>query len=149
MYQRERALWRFDSWVWETAEIEVGSGSGDVVMMQDIMSLNELVVTALGVSKEQKALAYSVSEVDGGEVVSSGEQNVIQGIAAKAPGVQVIGSGGTPGASSKVLIRGNATFTGNNQPLIVVDGVPIDNSTKGTVCWRLSVQRWTFRCEQL
>jgi TonB-linked SusC/RagA family outer membrane protein len=117
----------------ETTEIDVSSGSGgDVVMMQDIMALNEMVITALGVAKEQKAIGYAVSKVSGDDVSSSGESNVIQSIAAKAPGVQVISSGGTPGSSSKVLIRGNSTFTGNNQPLIVVDGVPIDNSTSST-----------------
>src|SRR5690606_13925669 len=57
----------------------------------------------------------------------SGEANIIQGLAAKATGVQVTSSSGTPGASSKIVLRGPATFSGDNQPLIVVDGVPIDN----------------------
>jgi len=92
-------------------------------------SLKELVVTALGVSHEKKALGYAVSEVSGADLVRSGEANIIQGLSSKAAGVQVTGSGGTPGSSSKINIRGNQTFTGNNQPLIVVDGVPIDNTT--------------------
>jgi TonB-linked SusC/RagA family outer membrane protein len=92
-------------------------------------ALKELVVTALGVSREKKSLGYAVSEVSGADLVRSGESNVIQGLAGKAAGIQVISSGGTPGASSKITIRGNQTFTGNNQPLIVVDGVPIDNTT--------------------
>ena len=92
-------------------------------------SLKEVVVTALGVSREKKSLGYAVSEVSGKELAGSGEQNIIQGLAAKVAGVQVTSSGGTPGASSKINIRGNQTFTGNNQPLIVVDGIPIDNST--------------------
>jgi TonB-linked SusC/RagA family outer membrane protein len=90
--------------------------------------LKETVVTALGVSKETKSLGYSVSSVSGDDVRRSGESNVIEGLAAKAPGVNVTGSGGTPGASSKITLRGNSSFT-SNQPLIVVDGVPIDNST--------------------
>ena len=102
-------------------------------MDPDVKKLDEVVITALGVSKEKKALGYSVSEVSGGDLVRSGETNIIQSLAVKAPGVQVIGSGGTPGASSKILIRGNSTFTGNNQPLIVVDGVPINNETDGTI----------------
>lgn len=99
------------------------------VTMESKGNLNEFVVTALGVSREKKALGYAVSEVNGGDLVRSGEANVIQALAAKAPGIQVIGSAGVPGASSKINIRGNQTFTGNNQPLIVVDGIPIDNST--------------------
>lgn len=90
--------------------------------------LKETVVTALGVSKETKSLGYSVSSVGGDDVRRSGESNVIEGLAAKASGVNITGSGGTPGASSKVTLRGNSSFT-SNQPLIVVDGVPIDNST--------------------
>ena len=99
----------------------------DVQMEEDAVGLDEVVVTALGIQRETKALGYAVDEVSGEELQRSGEQNVIQGLSAKAAGVQVVGSGGTPGASSKILIRGNSTFTGDNQPLIVVDGVPIDN----------------------
>jgi len=101
----------------------------DVSFDPNTTLLKETVVTALGVSKETKSLGYSVSSVSGDEVRRSGEANVIEGLAAKAPGVNVTGSGGTPGASSKVTLRGNSHFSGDNQPLIVVDGVPIDNST--------------------
>ncbi len=91
--------------------------------------LKEVVVTALGVSKEKKSLGYTISEVSGDDMRKSGEGNVIEALAAKAPGLNVIGSGGTPGASSKVTIRGANRFSGDNQPLIVIDGVPMDNST--------------------
>lgn len=109
-----------------------GKTTINVKMSSDKEQLEEVVVTALGISREKKSLGYAVSEVGGDEVKQSGSNNVIQALAAKAPGVQVTGSGGTPGASSKILLRGNATFTGENQPLIVVDGVPIDNSTTQT-----------------
>jgi len=115
-------------------ELSLGTQTSiNVVMEPDVLQIDEVVVTALGISREKKSLGYSVESVGGEELSRSGEPNVIQGLAAKAAGVQVIGSGGTPGASSKILIRGNSTFTNNNQPLIVVDGVPIDNSTNGTV----------------
>ena len=104
----------------------------DEIMKEDVKQLKEVVVTALGVSKEKKALGYSVSTVSGEDVSRSGETNVIESLSSKAPGVTVTGTGGTPGASSKIQIRGNATFTGNNQPLIVIDGVPVDNSTTST-----------------
>ena len=90
--------------------------------------LKETVITALGVSKEKKALGYSVSEVSGDVIEKSGETNVIEALAAKAPGIVVTGSGGTPGASSKIILRGSSRF-GENQPLIVIDGVPVDNTT--------------------
>ncbi len=101
----------------------------DVSIEATTTSLKETVVTALGVSKEKKSIGYAVSEVKADEITKSGEQNVIQALASKAAGIQVTSSGGTPGASSKITIRGNQTFTGDNQPLIVVDGVPVDNST--------------------
>jgi TonB-linked SusC/RagA family outer membrane protein len=91
--------------------------------------LKEMVVTALGVSKEKKALGYSVSEVSGDDVRRSGESNIIEALAAKAPGVEVVGSGGTPGASTKITLRGPTDFSGTNQPIIVLDGVIMDNST--------------------
>lgn len=117
----------------ETTEtLSPGQARVDVTMMEDAEQLGEVIITALGIARETKALGYAAEEVDGEELVKSGEVNALQGLAGKAAGVQVIGSGGTPGASSKVVIRGNATFTGPNQPLVVVDGVPIDNSTSQT-----------------
>lgn len=105
----------------------------NVTMQEDAKLMKEVVVTALGVSKEKKALGYAVSEVSGTDINRSGESNVIESLSSKAPGIQVTGSGGgTPGASSKITIRGNSTFTGNNQPLIVIDGVPVDNTTSPT-----------------
>ncbi len=110
---------------------EVAAGDGDqsvsVRLSSSTQVLGETVVTALGIKKEKKALGYSVSEVSADQIEKSGERNAIQSLAAKAPGVQVTSSAGTPGASTKILLRGNSTFTGNNGPLIVVDGIPIDN----------------------
>ncbi len=114
----------------EKKEIVLGNEDFiSVVLAESTEQLEEVVVTALGITREKKALGYAVSTVGGDEVQKSGENNIIASLNAKAPGIQVVSSGGTPGASSKILIRGNATFTGQNQPLIVVDGVPIDNTT--------------------
>lgn len=101
----------------------------DVKLVQDTKNLSEVVVTALNVSREKKRIGYSVTDVNTGLIEKSREQNVIEALAGKAAGVQITGTSGTPGASSKILIRGNSTFTGNNQCLIVVDGIPVDNST--------------------
>lgn len=118
----------------KTVEIAVGGNTTvDVTMEDDGKGLDEVVVTAVALEKSAKSLGYSTQKVDGKEVSESGEQNVIQGLSGKAAGVFVQGTSGTPGASSKILLRGNVTFEGNNQPLIVIDGVPIDNSTSNTV----------------
>ncbi len=110
--------------------VTVAAANGMVVnLVKDNKNINEVVVTALGVKKQRRSLGSSVSEVKGDLIQKSGEQNVIQALTGKASGVQVISSAGTPGASSKILLRGNSTFTGSNEPLFVVDGVPIDNST--------------------
>jgi TonB-linked SusC/RagA family outer membrane protein len=95
----------------------------------DTGRVEEVVVTALGIKKQQRSLGYAVQSVKGKELVGSGEQNVVQALSSKVAGALVTSSSGTPGASSRILLRGAATFTGNNQPLFVVDGVPIDNST--------------------
>lgn len=91
-------------------------------------NIEGVVVTALGIKREKKAIGYSVSKVDGGDLQKSNESNVIQGLAGKVAGVQVTGSSGTPGASSKILIRGQKSINLSSQPLIVLDGMIIDNS---------------------
>lgn len=113
-------------------DVEIGVNAVVDVQLSVGVELEALVVTALGVGRQEKSLGYSVTNVDGGRVARSGEVNAVQGLSAKSSGVLVVGSGGTPGASSKILIRGNSTFSGENQPLIVVDGVPFDNQTNAT-----------------
>ncbi|HEX2901077.1 MAG TPA: carboxypeptidase-like regulatory domain-containing protein, partial [Bacteroidia bacterium] len=104
------------------------AGGGDVSLKEDVLMLDEVVVTALGIKTDKKALGYSVQKVGGDALTNSGESNVINGLNSKVAGVQVISSSGTPGAASFIRIRGSSSLTGNNQPLIVVDGVPMDNS---------------------
>ncbi len=116
----------------QTQEVAINGLTVNATLQPDVVGIDEVVVTAMGISKEKKALGYSTSNVSADEILKSGEQNAVQALAAKASGIQIIGSAGTPGASSKILIRGNSSFTGENQPLIVVDGVPIDNSTTQT-----------------
>lgn len=105
----------------------------NVSLEEDVLGLETVVVTALGIPKEKLSLGYSTQEVGGDRVASSGEENFIEGLSAKAAGVQVVGASGSPGASSKIIIRGPSTFSNENQPLVVIDGVPIDNSTNSTV----------------
>lgn len=116
----------------KSQEKPASSASVNVQLKDDSVELEGVVVTALGIKRSEKSLGYAVSKVSSEEIGRSGEQNVVQALAGKAAGVQVIGSGGTPGASSKIIIRGVNTITGTSDPLIVIDGVPIDNSTTQT-----------------
>lgn len=101
----------------------------DVRMDSEVLEMGEVVVTAIGISRETKALGYSAQGVSGDDLVKAGESNIIQSLSSKAAGISVVSSAGTPGASSKILIRGVSSFTTENQPLIIVDGIPIDNTT--------------------
>lgn len=91
--------------------------------------IDEIVVTAYGVKKEKKALGYSFQDVKGQTLVEAKETNVTNALVGKVAGLQVIKAGFGPGSSSKINLRGFNSFKGDNQPLIVVDGVPLSNST--------------------
>ncbi len=95
--------------------------------------LDEVVVTALGVKREKRNLTYSTQEVKGDELLKSKEPNVVNALAGKVAGMQITSSSGTPGASSRIVIRGNTSIFGENQALIVVDGVPINNDETGNL----------------
>lgn len=103
----------------------------DVVMSQEAQALNEVVVTALGIAREKKALAYAVSEVKGNEFTQAREVNVANALVGKIAGVNASGMATGPGGSSRIIIRGNGSLAGNNQPLYVINGMPIDNSIPG------------------
>ena len=125
----------FTSVGFKNKEVAIPAGTNvlDIAAEKDVLELNQVVVTALGIKKEQRALGYSVQQVKGEEVKGSGESNIVEGLAGKVAGVQIESQSGTPGASSKILIRGNATISGENQPLFVIDGIPVDNSTNNIV----------------
>jgi TonB-linked SusC/RagA family outer membrane protein len=96
-------------------------------MVTDMESLNEVVVTALGITREKRSLGYATQELDGEDVDRANRGNVTNAISGKIAGVQVRRNT-TLGGSSNVIIRGNTSLTGDNQPLYVIDGVPVDNS---------------------
>lgn len=103
----------------------------NIKLAEDTQKLDEVVVTALGIKREKKALGYAMQELKGDELVSARETNVANALSGKVSGVQIIRSSNGPGASSKIQLRGSNSVTGLNQPLIVVDGVPMDNFTGG------------------
>lgn len=114
-------------------EVVAGNSSSLVVTLEEDASiLGEVVVTALGITREKKALGYSVQEVGGKQLTQARTTNFVNSLSGKIAGVQVTGSNGAPGASSRILIRGASSIGSNNQPLFVVDGVPIDNSNFGS-----------------
>jgi TonB-linked SusC/RagA family outer membrane protein len=116
-----------------TQEVKVGSKSIiDISLVSDTKQLSEVVVTAIGIQREKKALGYAVSEVQAEQLQQRSEGDMIRALTGKAPGVDIKAGGGAPGQSTKINIRGFSSFTGNTQPLFVVDGVPFDNSVDAT-----------------
>ncbi len=117
----------------QTQEVIVGSRSVvDVTLSPDVKQLSEVIVTALGIEREERSLGYAVQEVQGAELEQAGQTNVVGSLAGKIAGVQVGSNTGALGGSSRILIRGANSVAGDNQPLFVVDGVPIDNSNFNT-----------------
>lgn len=99
------------------------------IQLTEQNTLNEVVVTALGIRKEKKALAYAVTEVKGEEFTQAREVNIANALTGKIAGVNASSLASGPGGSSRVIIRGNGSFNGDNQPLYVINGMPIDNTT--------------------
>jgi len=100
----------------------------DVEMGEDMTQIDEVVVTALGIVKKEKSLTYSTQIVDGDELIRAKDPNMINALAGKTAGVQINKSSSGLGGSVKVVIRGNRSVSGSNQPLYVIDGVPINSS---------------------
>lgn len=112
----------------ETQRVEIGNRSViDVVLEEDVTQLQEVVVSALGIERSERSIGYSAQTVSGDQITQARESNVVNSLAGRVAGVQITGAS-TQGGSSRIVIRGANSITGNNQPLFVVDGVPIDNS---------------------
>ena len=111
----------------ETKEVPIEDRTViNVELTPELVGLDEVVVTALGVSRERKSLGYAVQEVASDDVTRSKNENIINALAGKVSGVQ-IKTNTNFGGSSNILIRGSSSLTGNNQALFVIDGVPIAN----------------------
>jgi TonB-linked SusC/RagA family outer membrane protein len=109
-----------------TQEIFInGRTTIDVSMAEENILIDEVVVTALGMKREKKALGYSVQEVDGEELKQSKELNVLNSLSGKVAGVNITqGGGGLNGGGARIVIRGETSLAGNNTPLFVIDGIP-------------------------
>lgn len=116
---------------YETRELKAGNASNLTVSLNSNQDLSEIVVTALGIKREKKALGYSAQEISGSDLLESKQTNVVNALRGKVAGVQINSGGGAPGQGSRIIIRGVKSLDPgrNNQPLFVIDGILIDNST--------------------
>ncbi|WP_290798699.1 SusC/RagA family TonB-linked outer membrane protein [Flavihumibacter sp. UBA7668] len=114
-------------------EITVGQQTSfDITLEKGSGNLDEVVVTALGIKRQKKSLGYAVQEIKGSAISDARETNIANALTGKVAGLQVVRSSNGAGGSSKIVLRGNTSLQGSNQPLIVVDGIPIDNFTGTT-----------------
>jgi TonB-linked SusC/RagA family outer membrane protein len=117
---------------YKTQEVAVGEAPLDIILEEDNQMIKDVVVTALGIRRERKALGYNVAEVKGDALTKAKETNVINSMAGRVPGLVVSQTAGGPSGSTRVLLRGSTEMTGNNQPLYVIDGIPLDNTNYGS-----------------
>lgn len=113
-------------------EVQVGERSiVNVILESESQKMEQVVVTAVGITRSEKSLGYSVSTVKSDELTTARDANVLNSLSGKVSGVRINTQSGTLGGSSKIIIRGANSLDGNNQPLFVIDGLPIDNSANG------------------
>lgn len=117
-----------------TKEINLtGNSNIEITLDDDNRVLEDVVVTALGVKREKSILTYSSQQIKNSELVQAKDPNLVNDMDGKVSGVQITSSSGTPGSSSRIVIRGASSFYGNNQALMVIDGIPVDNSETGNL----------------
>lgn len=113
---------------YKTTERTVTGSSGITVALEpEVQDLTNVVVTAMGIKREKRSLGYSVGNIDGEELTETPQANVLNAMSGKVAGVQISQMDGTAGSSVKVLIRGATSLNSDNQPLFVIDGVPVAN----------------------
>ena len=113
----------------KSMEVKVeGRSTLTIVLEENTVKIDEVVVTALGIKREAKALGYAVSSVNNETLTAGNEQNVMSAISGKVAGVDISSTTAGPSGSTRVIIRGNSQLSGSNQPLYVIDGMPVDNT---------------------
>jgi TonB-dependent SusC/RagA subfamily outer membrane receptor len=108
-----------------------GNRSLTVSLDASTAQLEGLVVTALGVQRQKKSLGYATQQISGNDLQVGRENNVVNSLQGRAAGVVINRSSAGPGSSTRISLRGERSLVGNNQPLIVIDGVPVDNTVRG------------------
>ncbi|MFT6842209.1 MAG: TonB-linked SusC/RagA family outer membrane protein, partial [Psychroserpens sp.] len=131
--KKSNAILQFSYMGYVAQEVSVnGRTLINIKLEQGAESLDEIVVTALGIKKSTRSLGYSLTEVKGDEMSANRQTNAINALQGKVAGVNITGNATGAGGSSRVIIRGNTSLTGNNQPLYIVDGIPIGNANNGS-----------------
>lgn len=125
----DKSILSFSYIGYQLQEIQLNKNAGAllITLQPSENALNEVVVTALGINRQKKSLGYAVQEIKGQDLAEAKETNLVNALAGKIAGVRVTNSQGDMG-SSRIVIRGETSISGNNQPLFVVDGIPVDNS---------------------
>ncbi|WP_437920182.1 SusC/RagA family TonB-linked outer membrane protein [Sphingobacterium sp. LRF_L2] len=117
-----------------TQDVKVEHQELSLVLIRDDSALEEVVVTAFGIERSKKNLTYSVQSVSGDDLRASNQGNIINALQGQIAGAQISSSGGSPGLPTEIILRGSTTLTGDNQPLMIVDGIRVNNaSSNGTV----------------
>ncbi|HJW27734.1 MAG TPA: carboxypeptidase-like regulatory domain-containing protein, partial [Saprospiraceae bacterium] len=116
---------------YEAKTIELGASNIIDVSLSEGVILETAVVTALGISRDKKQIGYAVETVNGDAIQQKGETDVLRALEGKVAGVNITSSSSAPGSATRLVIRGNTSFLGNNQALFVVDGIPYDGTTYG------------------
>jgi TonB-linked SusC/RagA family outer membrane protein len=111
-----------------TQKVAIKQGMLKIVLQSDTKILDEVVVTAMGIKRSEKSIGTSTTAVKGDKLAENRSGNVMSGLAGQVAGVQISATSSDPGASNNVVVRGISSLSGNNQPLYIVDGVPINNS---------------------
>jgi len=117
----------------ENINIQSGSNTYDVELEIESYMLSDIVVSALGIRRTERSIGYASQQVSGQDLSAAREPNIVDALAGRTAGVSINSSSGQPGAGSRIVIRGNTSLQGNNQPLFVVDGVPISNDSDNTL----------------
>ena len=117
----------------EIQRVALGSRNEVYILMREAAyEVNEVVVTALGISRQTKALGYAVSAVDQKDIEKAGGKSAFNALQGKVAGVNISSASGAPGSSTRILMRGVSSLSGSNQPLFIIDGVPVSNSSSGS-----------------
>ncbi|MCU0374819.1 MAG: TonB-dependent receptor plug domain-containing protein, partial [Chitinophagaceae bacterium] len=119
---------------YETIEVNVGANEGSVSisLKEENNELNAVVVTALGISKQSKKLGYAITTVNGDQMNKARENNIGNSLTGRVAGLKVSSTSSGPGGTAKMFLRGNPSLTGSGQPLFVINGVPMDNTQRGS-----------------
>lgn len=113
-------------------EVAIKSGIIKVVLQSDAEALDEVVVTAMGIKRSEKALGYAATSVSSDQITATRSADVMSALSGKIAGVQISSNSSDPGASNSVVVRGFSSLSGSNQPLYIIDGVPMSNTSSGS-----------------